>query len=105
MSAFRVFVTQKASDDLSAAVRYITFSLSNASAARQLLDSFDELVGKLESFAPTYPFVRDEIAASAGYRWAEFGNYMVFFRVDEQSSVVCIDRISYKKRNWTALIR
>ena len=98
-------MTQKASDDLSSAARYMTLSLSNASAARQLLDSFDELVGKLESFAPTYPFVRDEIAASAGYRWAEFGNYMVSFRVDEQSGVVCIDRISYKKRNWAALIR
>lgn len=105
MSAFRVSVTQKASDDLSATVWYITLSLSNASAARQLLDSFDELVDKLESFAPTYPFVRDDVATSAGYRWAEFGNYMVFFRVDEQLGVVCIDRISYKKRNWAALIR
>ena len=104
MSCFQVFVTQKASDDLSSAVRYISFSLSNAQAAARLLDSFDQLVQKLEAFASTYPFVREEIAASAGYRWAQFGNYLAFFRVEEATSTVVIDRISYKKRNWKALI-
>ena len=103
MKQREVVVTQSAADDLSAAVRYIAKTVQNAQAAANLLDEFDALTQRLKDNAQGYPFVRDEVARAAGYRWAGFGNYMAFFRVEDSNKRVVIDRIAYNKRNWVQL--
>lgn len=104
MNRLRAKITESAIQDLNTAARYISKNLMNPQAASDLLDSFDALVLALENTAHVYPFVRDEVAKAAGYRWAEIGNYMVFFRVDNANTTVYIERIAYKKRNWISLL-
>ena len=99
-----VVVTQHAADDLSSAVRYIAKTLLNPQAAEKLLDEFDAMTARLTNEAESYAFVRDEVARASGYRWAEFGNYMAFFRIEEAANRVVIDRVSYNKRDWAKFL-
>ena len=64
-----------------------------------MLDDFDNLAATLEDGAEGFLLVRDEVAAAAGYRWTQLGNYTVFFRCDKDANTVYIERIAYKRRD------
>ncbi len=102
---YPVVITDAALSDLDSAIRYIALTLENPSAAAKMLDDFDNLAATLEDGAEGFLLVRDEVAAAAGYRWTQLGNYMVFFRCDKDANAVYIERIAYKRRDWVALIQ
>ncbi len=102
---YPVVITDAALSDLDFAIRYIALTLENPSAAAKMLDNFDNLAATLEDGAEGFPLVRDEVAAAAGYRWTQLGNYMVFFRCDKDANAVYVERIAYKRRDWIALIQ
>ncbi|MBQ9067988.1 MAG: type II toxin-antitoxin system RelE/ParE family toxin [Eggerthellaceae bacterium] len=99
-----MLLTHKAVQDLSAATGYIEHTLSSPSAAQGLLDAFEKLLGQLETMPEAHSFMRDDLLAYAGYRWAPFGSYLAFFIVDAENQEVVIERIAHESRDWKALL-
>ena len=46
-----------------------------------------------------YPIVDKGIASQLGLRKATVGNYAVFYRVDDESRKVLVDRVMYGRRS------
>ena len=102
---YTVYESAHASRDLDMIVAYLVDTLKNAQAARRVLDEYEQLLDALEETPLSYPIVRDDLLAFAGYHWAPVSSYMVFFTVNEKERRVDIHRIAHKSRNWIQLLR
>ena len=93
--AYEVLVDPKVVEDLDEIVGYISNELGSPQAALNILDAFDELVGRLEHMPLSYPLSHDKRLSSLGSRRALVGRYLVLFRVREDDGAAGTVWISY----------
>lgn len=104
MARYRVDVSAPAESDLRDIVRYISAQLSAPMTATKMMDTIEEAVSGLADMPQKYPPVADERLASLGYRKLVVKNYIVFFTIDEKSTVVDVERILYVRRDWLRIL-
>lgn len=102
---YAVNESASATRDLDVAVAYLADTLKSPSAAKRLLDEYEDLVSALKKMPFVHPLVRDDLLAFCGYRWAKASSYLVFFTVNENAATVDIHRIAHESRNWMQLLR
>lgn len=93
-SAFRVEVTQKATEDLRVALAYY-MRVAGRASAEKFLQRYDEIIAYLED-VPT-------IATKVGHTdlfWLQMRNHVLVYSVDEPASTVYVMRIHYGSSNW-----
>ncbi len=87
--AFSVEVADEAYIGLSEAVRYVADVLGEPSAARKLLDSFDEFSDAVSELPDLYPLCREDRLAAQGVRKALVEGYVALYVVgDGKVSVI-----------------
>jgi addiction module RelE/StbE family toxin len=97
--AFRVKYTKQAADDLSKIIIYISDELCNPQAAEKFYKAIKEKLVLLRDHPYMFPLYHDEKLSSEGFRAAIIGNFLLFYIVDDDKSVVSIARILYGKRD------
>ena len=65
---YEVKVARSAERDLEGITSYLSLKLASPSAARKVVDEFEQLVKSLEVQLDAHATVRDELLALAGYR-------------------------------------
>lgn len=101
---YAVSESAAAAHDLEGIVSYLAEALKNPAAAKRVLDEYDALLSALEETPAAYPFVRDDLLASVGYRWVRVSSYMAFFTIDGAAAAVNVERIAHESRNWMKLL-
>jgi addiction module RelE/StbE family toxin len=96
---FKVDFSEQAADDLDEIIRYISGELCNPQAAERFFNAVDKKRGLLREQPYMFPLYHDEKLSADGYRFSAIGNYVLFYLVDDEKSVVSIARILYGGRD------
>ncbi|WP_010244429.1 type II toxin-antitoxin system RelE/ParE family toxin [Acetivibrio cellulolyticus] len=87
---YKSVVTELAHQDLDKIVSYIVVELVNPKAAGDLLDEVDKCYRYLKSNAWMYGKCQNKRLDKEGYRRASIRNYLVVYKIYEDSKIVNI---------------
>lgn len=93
-----------ARQDMVNIVTYISKTLSNPAAAQRLADEFIDSAEKIRDFPYSMPIYHPLKALKYEYRKLLVGNYIVFYRVDENKKRITMARVIYAKRNYNKVL-
>jgi plasmid stabilization system protein ParE len=99
-----VNVTDAAEQDILSTVKYIADVLKAPLAANNLLDEIEKYEKILGETPNIFPFVPDEYLAEKGLKFVMVKNYMMFFIVNEDESIVYVTRFLYGRRDWKNIL-
>lgn len=102
---YDIHITLSAERDLGRAADYIEFTLKNPQAADHLLDEADRQINALSQFPKQHPLVDDNVLASWGIRFTQVGNYLAFYIVSDEESMVRVVRFLYAKSNRNSILK
>ena len=105
MESYRVYLTRSAIRDLQQAFSYITHELKEPSAAKKLVKRIKTSVMSLAELPFRHALVSDENLASQGFRQTMVDNYMIFYLVSKDDTIVTVVRILYGRRDWINLLK
>jgi toxin ParE1/3/4 len=101
---YKLIVSELAHQDLDGIVSYVAVELSNPIAAKNFLDE----VTKCYDYLKTNPFMYEKCdnkrLKKEDYRKALIKNYLLIYKVDEDSKVVSIIRFFYGAQDYINLI-
>ena len=92
---YEVDFSERAADDLSEIIRYISEALYNPQAAGRFYNEVSEKRGLLCDHPHMFPLYHD----SEEIRFIVIGNFLMFYVVDDEKSIVSIVRILYGRRD------
>ncbi len=101
---YKLIVTELAHHDLDKIVSYITVELVNPMAATDFLDEVDKCYGFLKSNPWMYEKCQNKRLEKEGYRRAPIKNYLLVYKIDEESKKVNILRFFYGAQDYINLI-
>ena len=99
---YKLSFTQSFHYDLKSSVNYIRNTLQNPTAANGLKDEVKKTYLKIKQTPFIYPAVPDEYLASIGFRFIMVKNYMLFYKVE--NNTVNIIRFLYGRRDWKNIL-
>lgn len=103
--AYNVKIMEKAEEDLSEIVTYISETLCNSKAADSLLEEFLKEKNNIADNPYMYSLSPDPFLQSEGYhRFIFKNNYVALYLIDDDKKLVSIMRIFYAKRDYGNLI-
>lgn len=97
-----IYYSQEAQNDLDEIWEYISFELCSPQAAKNTVDKIMDTVDELDFFSEIGAPLLSITAIESEYRFLISGNYLIFYRVNEQN--VYIDRILYRKRDYLRIL-
>ena len=102
---YDVQITEKAEDDLSKIVSYISNTLCNPKVADKLLQDFLDTKTKIADNPYMYPLSNDLRLQQKGYhRFLFKKNYIALYLIDDERLKVSIMRVFYTKSDYASLI-
>ena len=101
---YKLVITELAHQDLDRIVSYIVVQLSNSKAAGDFLDEVTACYGFLKSTPMMYERCQDRRLGQEGYRKAVIKNYVLVYKINEESKIVSIMRFFYGAQDYTKLI-
>lgn len=97
-----ILYSLEAQNDLDEIWEYISFELCNPQAAANTVNNILDIVDSLKDFSEIGIPLSSLTDVECDYRFLSSGNYMVFYRVNEQD--VFIDRILYGRRDYLRIL-
>ncbi len=98
-SKYKCKMTPLAEADIDGALSYITGSLSNKTAAERLFSALNKTINNICEFPMAYAGCETYFISDINYRHAIIGNYVMFYRINEEKEQVEILRFIYSGRN------
>ena len=103
---YDVLISPAAKADLDEIIRYIVLELENPVAAQTLSGKVDERLSDLEEMPDKFPFCKDPILRAQGYHAVSANNYVLIYRILEESNAVWIVHIYHTLQDYeTHLLR
>ena len=99
----KLFLMPKARSDLEEILDYISNSLLNPNAAKDLLNDFDDAFERICVFPQSCPVIHNEFFKYKGIRKLLVNNYIVFYRIVDE--IIQIIRIMYARKNYIRLLK
>jgi len=104
MAQYKVIMTEPAAQDLEEIAGYIASQFSAPMTAIKMIESIENAVLGLSHMPQRCSFVDDEHLKAMGYRKLHIKNYIAFLVIDENSKIVCIERILFSRRDWMHIL-
>lgn len=101
---YKLEVTELAHQDLDSIVSYIAVQLVNPQAAANFLDEVEKCYDNLKKMPEMYAKCRDSRLEKEGYRKAVIKNYILIYKIQENTRTVVILRFFYGVRDYEKLI-
>ncbi|MFQ7079208.1 MAG: type II toxin-antitoxin system RelE/ParE family toxin [Christensenellaceae bacterium] len=95
---YRVKYTQTALKRLYDILAYIAVTLCNPSAAKRLLDDFDEAIENVSKFPYAMPKAKNKNVTTKEYRKIFVRQYLAIYRIDEKKKAIYILTFRYAPR-------
>ena len=105
MNKYRILFTRNAKDDLIEIRNYITYDLLSPDISREFIYGLRKSISQLYYFPYKFPQVKTKYIDRQSCRYMPYKNFLIFYEVKEQETVIYILRILYKKRNWSEILR
>ena len=101
---YKILHSVPAELDFDSIIHYITVSLNNPAAARNLRDEYYEKLAMLKESPCLYSAAPIEELARSGYHRFSFGNYIAFYQINDEEQKVNIIRIFYKRQDYINML-
>lgn len=101
---YKLVITQSFQTDLSNILQYISYKLSNPSAAKRLLDNTEKRLSLIKNNPFLHPLYHDEKLAQKGYHYDIVEKYLLFYTIDETTKTVYIARFLYGGQNISNIV-
>lgn len=101
---YKILLTKSFENDLDNALSYITTKLLNRIAAKNLLQKTKETINILSDTPSAFPVYHGTSNIKYEYRYILIGNYIIFYRIDEEEKTVYIIRFLYSGQNIEKII-
>ena len=98
----KIYYSPEAKRDLDDIWEYIESELSNATAARKVINRIMDDVGQLGLFPSLGAKLSSSTDAETDYRYIVSGNYMTFYRISQND--IYVDRILYGRRDYLRVL-
>lgn len=98
----KIYYSPEAKRDLDDIWEYIESELSNATAARKVINRIMDDVGQLGLFPSLGAKLSSITDAETDYRYIVSGNYMTFYRIFQND--IYVDRILYGRRDYLRVL-
>lgn len=87
---YEVLVTPEAEEELNQYIQYLIFEKKNKQAAKNVLDDFEETVGKLSRVADSLKLCDNSKLKKLGYCRINFRRhrYFLLYRIEENTAIV-----------------
>ena len=102
---YKVIYSPQALEDLTEIYEYIRFTLQARIAADNQSSRIRKMIRSLDTLPARHSHVDWEPWASMKRYKVSVDNYMIFYRVDEELSIVSIIRIFYSGRNIEDIVK
>ncbi len=102
---YNIHITRAAENDMNEAADYIELVLMNPTAANDLLDEASRKINALKLFHEKHQLTGDPFLDAWGIRFTVINNYLAFYIVSAEDSVVYIVRFLYQRRDWANILR
>ena len=102
---FEVVVSQSAKEDIRGILHYLTVELRNRQAASNFADYVDSQITSLEEMPERYPFCREPLLASLGYRKIVSKSYVILCRIDQAREEVLISHVKHRLQDYERELR
>ena len=102
---YKVIISPSASADLFNALKYIAYELENPQAAAKLADGVEKCYADLEDLPAAHELCRDPVLRKIGYRRYPVGNYLVIFRIIEDSQEVRVVHFFHATQDYLSTLR
>ena len=103
--SYRVEFLPAAQADMVEIVRYISEELSSPAAAGALAEEFVRTADSLSVFLYAHPAYTPLRPLKHEYRKVLVKNYLMFFRIGEETKTVTVARVVYAARDYGNLLR
>ena len=101
---YNIVVSKEAHKDMDDIVHYIAIELVNPAAAAGFLEDVEKNYHTVINNPSMYSLCQDAKLSREGYRKIVIKNYLILYRIDDETQTVFIVRIIYGGRNYTELI-
>ncbi|MCI8472569.1 MAG: type II toxin-antitoxin system RelE/ParE family toxin [Clostridiales bacterium] len=101
---YKLLITELAQNDLDEIVGYIVNQLANPIAAGTFLDEVEKCYENLRSNPYIYAKSNDARLEKEGYRRALIKNYLLMFKVNEETKTVTAYRFFYGAMDYFKLL-
>ncbi len=101
---YKLVISKLAHQDLESIVSYIAIQLVNPKAAGDFLDEVDKCYSYLKSKPWMYAKCQDKRLEKEGYRKVIIKNYVLVYKIDEESKTVNILRFFYGTQDYANMI-
>ena len=98
---YELIITESANNDLDSIFSYILNSLCNPKAANDFADLIEQKYEEIIKYPFMFEESRDNILRCKGYRRIPVNNYVILYKVTEESKEVIITRIFYGGQNYS----
>lgn len=98
----KIYYSPEAKRDLDDIWEYIESELSNATAARKVINRIMDDVGQLGLFPSLGAKLSSITDAETDYRYIVSENYMTFYRISQND--IYVDRILYGRRDYLRVL-
>lgn len=102
--SYNLFVTQNADDELAGIVDYIANHLDNPKAAGDFLDRVEVCYERLTENPKIYQLCDYQDFKEKGYRKVIINNYVLLFRIDEDTDTVYILHVFFGRQDYYSMI-
>ena len=93
---YKVFVTSEAEESLNRYIQYLLFKKNSKQAAGNLLDDFEETIGKLKSAAGSLKLCDNPKLRKLGYRRINFLKHRYFILYRIENNTVFVDDVFHE---------
>ena len=99
---YDVLISPAAKADLDEIIRYIVLELENPAAAQTFSNKVDERISDLEEMPSKFSFCKDPILRAQGYHAVTVNNYVLIYRILEESNAVWIVHVYHTLQDYEA---
>ena len=104
MWKYKILVSESYHRDLRAIISYIANDIDAPFAAHDFLDNIEKIVSSLSHMPYSYNLVDDPYLQHKEFRKCIITNYIIFYKVHEESKTVMIHRMLHTRQNWIDIL-
>lgn len=104
MNKYKIDITKPALKDLDYIIYYIVEELKEPGIAKKLYDKIINNINNLSEYPRIYAVIQNKNLKQFDYRKIVVDNYLIFYRVIDETNVVQVDRIMYGGMDWENLL-
>lgn len=104
METYKILVSETYHRDLKDIVYYISHNLDSPFTAFDLLDDIESAVSSLSTMPHRYGLIDDDYLKHKEFRKCTVKNYIIFYKIHEESKTVMIHRILHARQNWIDIL-